>query len=131
MAIIDYHNLPDSIDQDRVATIVAEFSEKLDIDINDQILEIVFYNKDQMKDLNHNKRGVNSSTDVLSFPQAETPSPQHIFGTIVISLEDAKERDEDAYDLIKHGLLHLAGYDHEVNHGTWRDAAQKINHTMG
>jgi rRNA maturation RNase YbeY len=85
-----------------------------------------------MKRLNARYRGVDKSTDVLSFPlsddrlsvigekRSDFPFP---LGDIVIcvpkALLQAKEYcisfHEETQRLLVHGLLHLAGYDHEVN----------------
>lgn len=85
-----------------------------------------------MKRLNARYRGVDKSTDVLSFPlsdgrlwvignkAADTPLP---LGDIVVcvpkALLQAKEYGipfyEETQRLLVHGLLHLAGYEHELN----------------
>lgn len=95
-------------------------------------LSVVFVNSERMKRLNARYRGVDRSTDVLSFPlsdgrlsaigekRSNTPFP---LGDIVIcvptALLQAKEYGisfhEETQRLLVHGLLHLAGYDHELN----------------
>jgi len=63
-------------------------------------------------------------TNVISFPMAaEDPAslPSKILGDVVISAETAKRQAEEAGGkakdeilfLLIHGILHLAGYDHE------------------
>ena len=82
-----------------------------------------------MKKLNEHYRGVESTTDVLSFPQIETRNlkfkPQNfVLGDIVINLHKAQrqaaEYNLDFYEELKklliHGLLHLIHYDHETSH---------------
>jgi probable rRNA maturation factor len=79
-----------------------------------------------MKELNEQYRGVESTTDVLSFPQTETQNTQlstqnTLLGDIVINLHKAQrqatEYDLSFYEELKrlliHGLLHLVHYDHE------------------
>ncbi len=74
--------------------------------------------------LNRQFRGKNKPTDVLSFP-AETLGPEKIAGDLAISvptaLRQAIERGHalsvEVKVLILHGLLHLAGYDHEADTG--------------
>jgi len=80
-----------------------------------------------IKLLNRTFRGVDKTTDVLSFPQQlRTPSselrtPNFILGDIVINLQRAKRQaieqgitlNEELKRLTIHGLLHLLGYDHE------------------
>ncbi|MFZ2198611.1 MAG: rRNA maturation RNase YbeY [Thermodesulfovibrionales bacterium] len=93
-------------------------------------LSVLFVNSRRMKLLNTLYRGIKKDTDVLSFPLMDT-QPQrrhtinapHILGDIVISvpkaLAQAKEFKISFYDellrLLVHGLLHLIGYDHEIN----------------
>jgi probable rRNA maturation factor len=74
--------------------------------------------------LNRRFRGKNKATDVLSFP-AEGPGSQEIAGDLAISvttaLGQAREQGHSLSTEIKvlmlHGLLHLAGYDHEADNG--------------
>ncbi len=80
--------------------------------------------------LNRSYRGVDKTTDVLSFPQSSLHTqnsilrtPHFILGDIVINLHKAKrqaiEQDITLYEEVKrliiHGLLHLIGYNHEKN----------------
>ena len=73
--------------------------------------------------LNREFRGIDKATDVLSFPAAEQFSG--IAGDVAISVQTARrqaaEQDHSLAVEIKvlmlHGLLHLAGYDHETDDG--------------
>lgn len=74
--------------------------------------------------LNKSFRGKNKSTDVLSFPTPAEIAHAHA-GDLAISLETAARqaanyghtlRDEVRI-LLLHGLLHLAGEDHETDDG--------------
>jgi probable rRNA maturation factor len=75
----------------------------------------------EMKALNLRFRKKNKATDVLSFP-ADTPK---VAGDIAISEEIAAANaaelghslETELKVLILHGLLHLAGYDHESDDG--------------
>lgn len=78
-----------------------------------------------MRRLNRQYRGLDKTTDVLSFPlyEAGTSQPGDALGDIVISIPRAAAQAE-AYGvsfrnelsrLLIHGLLHLVGYDHEKN----------------
>jgi len=77
-----------------------------------------------IRGLNRRFRGKNKATDVLSFP-ADFPGPEKIAGDLAISvptaLRQALERGHslsiEVKILILHGLLHLAGYDHETDTG--------------
>ena len=74
-----------------------------------------------MQDLNRRYRRKNKPTDVLSFPSG-VPG---VAGDIAISLEIAAANAAEIGHslatevkvLILHGLLHLAGYDHETDDG--------------
>lgn len=79
--------------------------------------------------LNRQFRGKNKATDVLSFP-AEAAFPgmaaaAQIAGDLAISVPTAlRQATEQGHPLstevkvlILHGLLHLAGYDHEIDNG--------------
>jgi probable rRNA maturation factor len=78
--------------------------------------------------LNHTYRGKDSATDVLSFPGAvvtRSPRPVAFLGDIVIARGVARRQAREAGHsestewrvLALHGLLHLAGYDHETDNG--------------
>jgi probable rRNA maturation factor len=77
-----------------------------------------------IKGLNRRFRGKNKATDVLSFP-AEGPGTEGIAGDLAISvttaLGQAAEQGHalatEIKVLVLHGLLHLAGYDHEKDEG--------------
>ena len=72
--------------------------------------------------LNQTYRGKDAATDVLSFPAS---SPDGLLGDIVIARGVAKRQAREAGHsestewrvLALHGLLHLAGYDHESDNG--------------
>jgi probable rRNA maturation factor len=74
--------------------------------------------------LNAQFRGKNKATDVLSFP-AEGIGAEEIAGDLAISVPTAlRQAVEQGHSLsieikvlILHGLLHLAGYDHEADTG--------------
>ncbi len=98
-------------------------------------IELVFATSDEIKDINARYRGVNSVTDVLSFPSlneirefTKTNYPfdyddetNSVFlGSIMICMQRISEQAreighseecETAY-LFTHGVLHLLGYDH-------------------
>jgi probable rRNA maturation factor len=78
--------------------------------------------------LNRQFRGKNKATDVLSFPtdplQSTKPAEQ-VAGDLAISVPTARRQGAacghslaiELKVLILHGLLHLAGYDHESDSG--------------
>ena len=77
-----------------------------------------------VKDLNRRFRRKNKATDVLSFP-AGTVGPEKIAGDLAISVDTARRQSAacghslgiELKVLMLHGLLHLAGYDHENDAG--------------
>jgi len=77
-----------------------------------------------IRKLNRQFRHKNKATDVLSFP-AEGIGAEEIAGDLAISVETARRQAADQGHaltcelkvLILHGLLHLAGYDHESDDG--------------
>lgn len=85
-------------------------------------LSIVITDNEQIQALNQKFRGVDSSTDVLSFP-ADFVDPDTLntyLGDVIISypfcLEQAQSAnhsvDHEIAILVVHGVLHLMGYDH-------------------
>ncbi len=88
-------------------------------------VSVTFTDKDGIKELNRDYRGVDSVTDVLSFPQyddfEEIPGEGEILlGDVVICRERAAEQarefghslDREMIYLFTHSILHLLGYDH-------------------
>ncbi|MDR3750218.1 MAG: rRNA maturation RNase YbeY [Terracidiphilus sp.] len=77
-----------------------------------------------IRKLNRQFRGKNKATDVLSFPAAGIGA-EHIAGDLAISVttalgqaaEQGHSLSTEIKVLILHGLLHLAGYDHEADTG--------------
>ncbi len=88
--------------------------------------------------LNRQFRGKNKATDVLSFPAA-VPGPLKIAGDLAISIPTARRQAVDRGHsltieikvLILHGLLHLAGYDHETDTGGMARREQKLRANLG
>jgi probable rRNA maturation factor len=79
-----------------------------------------------MKKLNRLYRGVEVTTDVLSFPIYENLNEmpegrEFLLGDIVINMHAAQRQSsehgvtlyEEVRRLLVHGFLHLLGYDHE------------------
>jgi probable rRNA maturation factor len=81
---------------------------------------------DRLRTLNRQYRGIDKPTDVLSFPAS--PEAGTGGGDLAISLDVASEQaanyghtlQMEVKILILHGLLHLAGYDHESDQGQMR-----------
>ncbi len=90
-----------------------------------------------IRKLNHQFRGKNKATDVLSFP-AEGLAAQGIAGDLAISVTTALSQaavqghslSTEIKVLILHGLLHLAGYDHEVDEGKMARRERKLRSSL-
>ncbi len=91
-------------------------------------ISVAFVSNADIKELNTTYRGIDSVTDVLSFPQYEGigdfPKTGDIFiGDVVISpdraYEQAKEyghtSEREFVYLFVHSMFHLMGYDHMNN----------------
>jgi len=92
-------------------------------------LGIWITNEDEVHQLNRTYRGVDSSTDVLSFGEDDddearfvlAPGAVHHLGDIAISYphvvrqagEYGHSQTRELAYLLVHGLLHVLGYDHE------------------
>lgn len=89
-------------------------------------LSIAFVGQKRMQRLNKLYRGKNQSTDVLAFPTGATHQKQFYgrgenIGEMIISLPDIKRNakkfkvsfEAELMRIVVHGILHLAGYDHE------------------
>ena len=80
-------------------------------------VNLVLCGEDTMRGYNRRYRGVNRSTDVLSFP-AELPDGDEL-GDILIDTHTAAQQkgnhslDEEVQALLLHGILHLLGHDHQ------------------
>jgi len=105
--------------------------------LTDKEIELIVTNDTQMQEINAAQRGINKPTDVLSFPYEEMPmSP---LGSIVISQEFVEKRakefghtiEDELSLLFLHGLLHLLGYDHEVDNGEMREKEHSIIERLG
>lgn len=89
-------------------------------------IEMWFATSAEIQKLNREHRHIDRPTDVLSFPQAKD-APSDILGSIVIARDIVDQKNEDLRDVVKHGLLHLLGFDHEENETEWQAAAKKID----
>jgi len=86
------------------------------------LVNVVVTTNSEMKRLNEQFRSNDEPTDVLSFPSGEMGG---LAGEIAISHEIARENArrlahsiaEEIKILILHGMLHLAGYDHQNDDG--------------
>jgi probable rRNA maturation factor len=91
-------------------------------------VSVLLTGDEQLRAMNLQFRGVDKPTDVLSFPALPEAANGGQGGDLAISLETAAIQAADhghtlpmeVKVLILHGLLHLAGYDHERDRGQMR-----------
>ncbi|AJC87677.1 rRNA maturation RNase YbeY [Campylobacter insulaenigrae] len=103
------------------------FLEKIATNMSCADVELVFVDKTMMRRINLEQRKIDKSTDVLSFPLEK--NFQNLLGSIVINLDEVKSKafkfrhseNEEMALLFIHGMLHLLGYDHEVDQGEMRE----------
>ena len=118
--------------------------------------EVITVDKEEIKRLNKTLRGIDRVTDVLSFPTLENVrgiviskkdfpldvvDGKVFLGSIAICLEKAEEQAKEYGHSIKrevlyllcHGLLHLFGYDHEIESDKikMRELEEKIMQNIG
>lgn len=124
--MIDLDNQTDlDIDISGLETIMKELTTKE--------IELIFTNNEEIQILNKEHRNIDKATDVLSFP-LDFDMPNMPLGSIVISVDyveqKAKEYEHSFEDELKllfiHGLLHLLGYDHEVDNGEHRQKEEEL-----
>jgi len=90
-------------------------------------LSIIVDDDEKLKELNRQFLGIDTATDVLSFPanEIDPETGRRYLGDIIISFSHAEKQAQDAGHstareiqlLVVHGILHLLGYDHADNKG--------------
>jgi len=93
-------------------------------------IELLIIDDANMREINLQQRGIDKTTDVLSFPLDNMP----LLGTVIINIDYVKrssERfghsvDDEFVLMFIHGLLHLLGYDHETDKGQMRALEEKL-----
>ena len=124
--MIDFENQTDFL-----VNLVA--LEKIVNSLTKKDLELIIVDNQTIKEINLEHRKKDEATDVLSFPV--DGDFEHLpLGTIIISIDFVKEKakeyghnEEDELNLLFiHGLLHLLGYDHEVDNGEHRKKEEEL-----
>ncbi len=108
------------------------FLNSIAISLSNKEIELLIVDKNKMQQLNKQHRGINNSTDVLSFPYENMPNTP--LGSIVISSWHVQKlanelnhtNDDEIALLFIHGLLHLLGYDHETDNGEMREKEKEL-----
>lgn len=99
-------------------------------------ISIAFADDETVRVYNRDYRGKDSPTNVLSFPQGEDAAPDGsiVLGDILLAHETcARESAESGIEfaahvshLTVHGVLHLLGYDHEVDEDAEEMEAREV-----
>jgi probable rRNA maturation factor len=92
----------------------------------------------ELRSLNRRFRGKDKPTDVLSFP-ALAGLKGELAGDVAISAEiaarNARSLGHSPADEVRilalHGILHLAGYDHERDHGEMARKEERLRRSLG
>ena len=92
----------------------------------------------RMRSLNRSFRGKDKPTDVISFPAIDAVRASFA-GDLAISLDiaaaNARKLGHSAEDeirvLILHGVLHLAGFDHETDDGEMARKESRLRRQLG
>lgn len=135
MAEVVINNMQHRIDvDDRLEELIrksVEMALNLEGVRSDLEVSVALVDNDYIRELNKTYRGKDAPTDVLSFPMLEPGEVddvssegevEQLLGDIVISLEKAEEQaksyghsfEREVAFLVVHGVLHLLGYDHEI-----------------
>ena len=123
---------------------MIEIDNRTDFNLNENILnkisekftkkdiELIITDDIEIKNINREQRNKNKITDVLSFPLEDFEYAP--LGSIIISIDRVKEKanefkhseNEEFTLLFIHGLLHLLGFDHEIDNGQMREKEKEL-----
>lgn len=100
-------------------------------------VELVFVSDDEMRKINYEQRGIDKATDVLSFPYEQVFGG--LMGSVVISTDTASRVASELGHSIEceiallflHGVLHILGYDHEIDGGQMRQKEKEVIEHFG
>jgi probable rRNA maturation factor len=101
-------------------------------------VSVLVTSSQELRQLNRRFRGLDIPTDVLSFP-AQAVSAAKFAGDVAISAEIAAQNArrlghspaEEIKILTLHGVLHLAGYDHETDNGEMARREGRLRQLLG
>jgi probable rRNA maturation factor len=130
---------------------LARFSERVQRELGfpEESVTICFVSDPAMARMNRTFRDKHGPTDVLSFPVRHIRTRQsreyrgtganHYVGDIVISPETARRNarqrshgvSSELRVLILHGMIHLAGYDHETDNGEMMHLERRLRRRLG
>ena len=117
--------------------------EKIALTLTHRELELIITDNQAIAKINNEYRGKDKATDVLSFPMETLFNGKdlsHIpLGSIIISADyvslKSKElghtRQDELALLFIHGILHLLGFDHEIDQGEMRVKEKALIEAFG
>lgn len=131
--MIDFVN---ETDFEVAESLLSELSAILN-ELTKKEVELIFVDDVQIKEINKTHRNKDESTDVLSFP-LDFPEAV-LLGSVIISLDTAKAAsielchslEEEVKILFIHGILHLLGFDHEIDNGVMRKKEEELIEKLG
>jgi len=108
---------------------IAAAAELSEADVGNAELAVMLTDDSGIRTLNHNWRGIDKATNVLSFPALQPTGPREedgaprMLGDIAIAYDTLRREADDERKpfadhlshLAVHGFLHLIGYDHETD----------------
>ena len=103
-------------------------------------VNVLVTNSNELRSLNRQFRGADKPTDVLSFPApvAGQSAAKRLAGDVAISVDIARENAgrlghsvaDEVKILALHGILHLAGFDHEHDDGEMARAETRLRRQL-
>ena len=125
------------IDNQTSYEVKTKLLEQIAASLTDKEIELIVTDNETIAQINAEYRNIDKATDVLSFPY-DADMPMAPLGSIVISYDFVKEKaaefghseDDEFALLFIHGLLHILGYDHEVDNGEMRQKEEQIIHNF-
>src|SRR5271170_7954345 len=102
-------------------------------------VSVLLTGDEEIRRLNREFRHKDKSTDVLSFPAAPRAGRARLAGDVAISVETAAREAEkrehplelELKVLLLHGVLHLAGWDHETDAGEMARKEEALRRRLG
>jgi len=110
-----------------------EFLELIAQSLTTKEIELIICDNSYIQELNKTYRDKNIPTDVLSFPLVDSFIGLPL-GSLIINIDKVQEvalklghkNNEEIALLFIHGILHLLGYDHEIDSGEMRQKEREL-----
>lgn len=95
------------------------------------IIEISFVSDQKIAFFNRKYLKHSGSTDILSFPDRKKENdPIKYLGSLTIAPNYLKKHHQDLLEVLSHGMLHLAGFDHETDPDNWKKASELVSNEL-